>query len=57
MPADDAPLLKVKPIADKFGEGFVWDAWYVACLSPDIKPGKAEKREYLGEPILLGRTR
>ncbi|NQE63270.1 aromatic ring-hydroxylating dioxygenase subunit alpha [Caulobacter sp. RHG1] len=65
-PADDAAaLIKPRPaqirsgkaLPDKFGEGFCWDAWYVACLSPDLKPGKAEKREYLGEPVLLGRTR
>ena len=62
---DDVPLLKAKPgaspakqpLGDKFGEGFVWDAWYVAALSPDLKPGRMEKREYLAEPVLLGRTR
>jgi len=61
MPADDAAAAQstaAQPAsASKFGEGFVWDAWYVACLSPDLKPGKKEAREYLGEPVLIGRTR
>ena len=52
---DDAKLAQ-KP-ASKFGEGFVMDAWYVAALSPDLKPGKMEHRELLAEPVLLGRTR
>jgi phenylpropionate dioxygenase-like ring-hydroxylating dioxygenase large terminal subunit len=41
----------------KFGEGFVMDAWYVAALSPDLKPGRMESREYLGEPVMIGRTK
>ena len=59
MPADDAPILArtAKLAADRFGEGFVRDAWYVACLSPDLKPGKTAKQEFLGEPVLMGRTR
>jgi len=60
--ADDAQLLAARPApgtprAARFGEGFVMDAWYVAALSPDLKPGKMEGREYLGEPVLIGRTR
>ncbi|MCY1646761.1 aromatic ring-hydroxylating dioxygenase subunit alpha [Caulobacter sp. SL161] len=54
---DDASKPAKPAAADKFGEGFVWDAWYVAALSPDLKPGTKSKREYLGEPVLLGRTR
>ena len=59
MPADDAQILArtAKLPADRFGEGFVRDAWYVACLSPDLKPGKTAKHEFLGEPVLMGRTR
>jgi phenylpropionate dioxygenase-like ring-hydroxylating dioxygenase large terminal subunit len=57
--ADDAQFLTPTPASKtvKFGEGFVLDAWYVACLSPDLKPGKMETREFLGEPVLIGRTR
>jgi phenylpropionate dioxygenase-like ring-hydroxylating dioxygenase large terminal subunit len=55
MPDDASKPIKAP--ADTFGEGFVWDAWYVAALSPDLKPGTKSKREYLGEPVLLGRTR
>jgi phenylpropionate dioxygenase-like ring-hydroxylating dioxygenase large terminal subunit len=65
--ADDAQLLAApialgpaapgRPGPAKFGEGFVMDAWYVAALSPDLKPGKMEGREFLGEPVLIGRTR
>jgi phenylpropionate dioxygenase-like ring-hydroxylating dioxygenase large terminal subunit len=57
--ADDAQLLATRPAskAVRFGEGFVLDAWYLACLSPDLKPGRMEGREYLGEPVVIGRTR
>ncbi|MDI1365599.1 MAG: Rieske 2Fe-2S domain-containing protein, partial [bacterium] len=55
--ADDAPKPAKSSPAAKFGEGFVMDAWYVAALSPDLKPGKMAPREYLGEPVLLGRTK
>lgn len=41
----------------RFGEGFVWDSWYVAGLSQALKPGAREARRLLGHPILLGRTR
>jgi len=57
--ADDAQVLAARPAskAVKFGEGFVMDAWYVAALSPDLKPGKMESREYLGQPVMIGRTK
>jgi len=57
--ADDAQLLTSRPAskAAKFGEGFVLDAWYLAALSPDLKPGRMESREFLGEPVLIGRTK
>jgi len=41
----------------RFGEGFLTDIWYFAALSGDLKPGKLQRYEILGEPILLGRTR
>src|ERR1700751_1072105 len=57
--ADDAQMLASRPASNavKFGEGFVLDAWYVAALSPELKPGKMEAREDLGEPVVIGRTR
>ena len=41
----------------RFGEGFLTDIWYFAALSSDLKPGKLQRYELLGEPVLLGRTR
>jgi phenylpropionate dioxygenase-like ring-hydroxylating dioxygenase large terminal subunit len=41
----------------RFGEGFLRDIWYFAALGPDLKPGRLQRYEILGEPILLGRTR
>ncbi len=40
----------------RFGQGFLTDAWYLACLSRDLKPGKLLRREMLGRPVMLGRT-
>ncbi len=41
----------------RFGEGFLRDIWYFAALADDLKPGRLQRYEILGEPILLGRTR
>ena len=41
----------------RFGEGYLTDIWYFAALSGDLKPGKLQRYELLGEPVLLGRTR
>ena len=30
---------------------------YGAALSPDLKPGRMESREYLGQPVMIGRTK
>src|SRR4051812_38034201 len=43
--------------AAKFGEGFVTDVWYVAAMAGELKRGKRDPRQILGEPVLLGRTR
>jgi len=43
--------------APRFGEGFLTDIWYFAALSSDLKPGKLQRFEILGEPILIGRGR
>src|SRR3546814_18290212 len=39
----------------RFGQGFLTDIWYFACLSADLKPGRLARHEILGEPVLLGR--
>jgi phenylpropionate dioxygenase-like ring-hydroxylating dioxygenase large terminal subunit len=40
----------------RFGEGFLRDIWYFAALATELKPGKLQRFEILGEPVLLGRT-
>ena len=47
-----------KAAADKtpvFGQGFLWDIWYFAALGADLKAGKLQRYELLGQPVLLGR--
>jgi phenylpropionate dioxygenase-like ring-hydroxylating dioxygenase large terminal subunit len=56
MPEGDASQIKSSATA-RFGAGFLRDIWYFAALSGDLKPGKLQRYEVLGEPILLGRTR
>ena len=41
----------------RFGQGFLTDAWYLAALSADLKPGRLLHVELLGEPVVLGRGR
>jgi phenylpropionate dioxygenase-like ring-hydroxylating dioxygenase large terminal subunit len=41
----------------RFGQGFVYDIWYVAALADDLAPGKLQRFEILGEPVLVGRDR
>ena len=49
---------KTQPAADaRFGRGFLYDIWYFAALAADLKAGKLQRFEMLGEPILLGRDR
>jgi len=40
-----------------FDEDAVLDAWRLAALSPELKSGRMESREYLGQPVLIGRTK
>ena len=62
-PADDQPDLSAVnetaarrgAPAPRFGSGFLRDIWYFAALSGDLRPGKLQRYEILGEPILLGR--
>jgi phenylpropionate dioxygenase-like ring-hydroxylating dioxygenase large terminal subunit len=41
----------------RFGTGFLRDIWYFAALSGDLEPGRLQRCEILGEPVLFGRTR
>ena len=43
--------------APTFGEGFLHDIWYFAALAADLKLGKLQRYEILGQPVLLGRDR
>ncbi len=36
---------------------FVKDVWYFAGLAKSLKPGKMRRKEMVGEPVLLGRTK
>ena len=47
------------PPQDKavFGQDFLHDIWYFAALGSDLKPGKLQRYEILGQPVLLGRDR
>ena len=40
-----------------FGKGFLYDIWYFAALGSDLKPGKLQRYEIMGQPVLLGRQR
>ena len=40
----------------RFGQGYLTDAWYVAALSRELKPGKLRRVVIMGRPIALGRT-
>jgi len=40
-----------------FGRGFLYDLWYFAALSNEVRPGRLQRVEMLGEPVLIGRTR
>jgi phenylpropionate dioxygenase-like ring-hydroxylating dioxygenase large terminal subunit len=54
MPEGDASATRSPA---RFGTGFLRDIWYFAALGAELKPGKLQRYEILGEPILLGRTR
>src|SRR3569833_285905 len=41
----------------RFGEGFLLDIWYFAALGAELKAGKLQRYEILGQPVLLGRGR
>ena len=57
MPDGETKLAKAPTTDAKFGRGFLYDLWYFAALSTDLKPVKLQRYELLGEPVLLGRDR
>ena len=57
MAEGDIKTRSAAPKPQRFGQGFLHDIWYFAALSGDLKPGKLQRYEILGEPVLLGRTR
>lgn len=56
MAEGDLPL-RPGPAQDsaRFGEGFLYDCWYLAAVATQLRRGRSERREILGEPVLLGR--
>lgn len=55
MPVSDAADLRFSPAGP--GEGALTDVWHFAALARDLRPGKLQRFEILGEPILIGRGR
>ena len=55
MPVSDAADLRFSPAGP--GEGDLTDVWHFAALARDLRPGKLQRFEILGEPILIGRGR
>ena len=55
-PSTSAPNTDRPNARAGFGQGFVLDAWYFAALGTALKPGKLQRYEILGEPVLIGRT-
>ena len=53
-----SPTAALHAVDEGFGRGFLYDCWYFAGLSSDLAAGSiGRRREMLGEPVLLGRTR
>ena len=57
MPDGETKIARPAGADARFGQGFLYDIWYFAALSGDLKPGKLQRYEILGEPVLLGRDR
>ena len=53
--ATDSPSAAPPPTG--VGRGFIYDMWYFAAVSSELKPGALQRYEILGEPILIGRDR
>jgi phenylpropionate dioxygenase-like ring-hydroxylating dioxygenase large terminal subunit len=43
--------------SSSFGKGFLYDIWYFVALSGDLRAGRLQRYEVMGQPILLGRDR
>lgn len=56
-PGTQTPTLGEPASQIRFGEGYLWDNWYVAGLTDALAPGSREAHRFLGCPVLLGRTR
>jgi len=41
----------------RLGQGFLTDAWYFIALASDLKRGRMQGRELLGDRVAVGRTR
>ncbi|MDO9249181.1 MAG: aromatic ring-hydroxylating dioxygenase subunit alpha, partial [Phenylobacterium sp.] len=52
MADGDTKSAKAPAAEARFGRGFLGDIWYFAALSSDLKPGKLQRYELLGEPVL-----
>lgn len=55
MPVSDATDLSPPPVGP--GQGALTDVWHFAAMARDLRPGKLQRFEILGEPILIGRGR
>lgn len=55
MAEGDALIRAPAQESTRFGEGFLYDCWYLAGTSGELRAGRSEPREILGEPVLLGR--
>ena len=42
--------------SQRFGQGFLTDAWYLAALSRNLRSGKMRRARIMGRPVMLGRT-
>jgi phenylpropionate dioxygenase-like ring-hydroxylating dioxygenase large terminal subunit len=57
MAEGETTTVKKSAPAQAFGEGFLYDIWYFAALGAELKPGRLQRYEILGQPVLLGRDR
>jgi phenylpropionate dioxygenase-like ring-hydroxylating dioxygenase large terminal subunit len=55
--ADGENNVSMAPPPTGVGRGFIYDMWYFAALSADLKPGALKRYEIMGEPVLLGRDK
>lgn len=51
-PCDAAPQAKRDPASE---QAYLTDLWYLAAVSRSIRPGKMTGRQFMGQPVLIGR--